>query len=305
MSVLVNVNSMLPDVKPPLGVNSTSAVVCGSNEPGTVTEIDTPITITLTGIAGNPLVVELVTLPEAVRGAISNFDPDVPNSSATFLYTPAAGFAGTSTFEYLVRDAVTGALSNTATVTVNIPNMEKSLVSGPEEIGRRLPVSTQYVFQIIYSGPAAFVTDTLPSHWEVTAIKVNGAEDPNAISFPSNNKKPTKSAVKIEWTIPEETSAVLTVEYETRMINVKKGEFHPGSCGPFLINPGATAFAIDENGEIILEEVIDPETGLPILVPVILFISNSLEVEAVDGTADGGQPCSGKNNKNESSNKNK
>ncbi len=51
---------------------------------------------------------------------------------------------------------------------------------------------------------------------------------------------------------------------------------------------GATAFEVNDDGSLVLEEVRDPDTGEVTLVPVVIVgPSNSLEVEAVEGA----KPC--------------
>ncbi len=64
--------------------------------------------------------------------------------------------------------------------------------------------------------------------------------------------------------------------------------FKPTSCGPLPINNGATAFEVDENGDLVLVEVVDPDTGEVTLEPVVIVgPSNSLGVEAIAGE----KPC--------------
>ena len=73
--------------------------------------------------------------------------------------------------------------------------------------------------------------------------------------------------------------------------NNKKEEppvFKPTSCGPLPINDGAIAFEVDENGELVLVEVVDPDTGEVTLQRIVVVgPSNSLVVEAVAGA----KPC--------------
>ncbi len=106
----------------------------------------------------------------------------------------------------------------------------------------------------------------------------------------SKTGKSGKSANRIEWNVPA-GSNTLTVTIQT-VESPGKGHkatvFKPTSCGPLPINDGATAFEVDENGDLVLVEVVDPETGEVTLEPVVIVgPSNSLEVEAVEGT----KPC--------------
>ena len=167
------------------------------------------------------------------------------------------------------------------------PAIEKELLEGPDEIGIYLPLTTGYVYTIEYTGPAALVKDTVPAEFEVLSLVPS---DGDAIDFQKG--KGGKSATKIEWDVPAGTNT-LTVEIQT-VASSGKGHkdptivFKPTSCGPLPINDGATAFEVDENGDLVLVEVTDPDTGEVTLQPVVIVgPSNSLEVEAVEGA----KPC--------------
>jgi len=167
------------------------------------------------------------------------------------------------------------------------PEIEKTLVGGPEEIGISLPIATVYQYTIVYTGFAALVTDTVPAEFEVLSLE---ATDGTAVDFKPGKGNKSQSSTKIEWQAPAGTST-LTVEIQT-VESPGKGHkltvFKPTSCGPLPINDGATAFEVDENGNLVLVEVTDPDTGEITLEPVVIVgPSNSLEVEAVEGA----KPC--------------
>ena len=163
--------------------------------------------------------------------------------------------------------------------------IEKEKIEGPDQVGIALPGTTTYVFEIDYSGPAAQIQDAVPAEFAVTSIQATGGTP--SLSTKGNAEK---SATHITWDVPA-GSNTLTVTIETRESpgrrNNNKDEppvFKPTSCGPLPINNGATAFEVDENGNLVLVEVVDPETGEVTLEPVVIIgPSNSLEVEAIAG----------------------
>ena len=164
------------------------------------------------------------------------------------------------------------------------PEIEKRLVSGPEEIGIYLPGATLYQYTIEYTGPAALVKDTVPAEFEVILLV---ATDGTANDFKPGKGAKSQSSTKIEWLVPAGTST-LTVDIQTvvRSWHGKKTPdvFKPTSCGSLPINDGATAFEVDEDGELVLVEVTDSDTGEVTLEPVVIVgPSNSLAVEAVEG----------------------
>jgi hypothetical protein len=166
--------------------------------------------------------------------------------------------------------------------------IEKTLVSGPEEIGIYLPAFTVYVFEIAYSGPAAKVIDTVPAEFEIISVVPSAG---TAVSF-RTGQGGTKGASRIEWDAPA-GSNTLTVTIWT-VASPGKGHkdpvlvFKPTSCGPLPLNDGATAFEVDEFGNLVLVEVVDPDTGEITLEPVVIVgPSNPLVVEAVAGD----KPC--------------
>jgi len=167
------------------------------------------------------------------------------------------------------------------------PEIEKRLVSGPVEIGIYLPDETLYTFEISYTGPEALVVDTVPAEFEVLMVTTG---DGTATFFETGKGK-GKSSTKIVWDAPA-GSSTLTVDIQTVKSpgHGKKTPdvFKPTSCGPLPINDGATAFEVDEDGELVLVEVTDPDTGQITLQRVVIVgPSNSLEVEAVEGA----KPC--------------
>ena len=135
---------------------------------------------------------------------------------------------------------------------------------------------------------AAKVIDTVPAEFECLELAASAGT-----ATCSKKGKSNKAANRIEWDVPA-GSSTLTVVIQTVASpgkgHAKKDQtvFKPTSCGPLPINDGATAFEVDENGELVLVEVVDPVTGEVTLERVnIGGPSISLEVEAVDGT----KPC--------------
>jgi len=176
------------------------------------------------------------------------------------------------------------------TETEHIPQIDKTLTEGPVEIGIYLPQPTIYKYEIaITSVQEVLVKDTVPAEFEVLSLE---ATDGTADSFKPGKGLKSQSSTKIEWLVPAGINT-LTVEIQT-VESPGKGHknpavvFKPTSCGPLSINDGATAFEVDENGELVLVEVTDPDTGEITLHPVVILgPSNSLEVEAVEGA----KPC--------------
>jgi len=164
--------------------------------------------------------------------------------------------------------------------------IDKVLLVGPDEIGIYQLAATEYQFEITYFGPEAQVDDTVPAEFEVTGLAATNGE---AVFFLKG--KSGKSATRIEWAVPAGENT-LTVTMQTRPSpgkGHKEGTvFKPTSCGLLPLNDGATAFEVDENGDLVLVEVVDPDTGeITLQRVVIVGPSNSLAVEAVEGT----KPC--------------
>jgi hypothetical protein len=107
-TVTVTVNAA---ALPPVANNDTAAVVSGVATPINVLANDTAPSSTI-----NPATVTVLTQP--LNGTA------VANATGIITYTSAAGFVGTNTFTYTVKDNL-GATSNvaTVTVTVNAPNV--------------------------------------------------------------------------------------------------------------------------------------------------------------------------------------
>ena len=173
-----------------------------------------------------------------------------------------------------------------ATFEFGVVSIEKEQLEGPAEIGISLPQSTQYVFEIDYSGPAALIIDTVPAEFTV----LNVATTDGTATFTESGKSKTQSSTKIEWNVPAGFNT-LTVEIQTVESpggGHKLTVFKPTSCGPLPINDGATAFEVDINGDQVLVPYTDPITLKVTLHPVVIVgPSNSLVVEAVDGA----KPC--------------
>jgi len=158
--------------------------------------------------------------------------------------------------------------------------IEKNLLEGPKEIGIYLLDTTEYVYEILYSGPAALVIDFVPAEFDITSLEPSAGSSADSARV---SKGKGDSAEKIEWKVPD-GSSTLTVTIETvesksqgKVAGKKQDVFKPTSCGPLPINDGATPFEVDEDGKLAL----DPDTGLPI---PLTDPSNSLGVEAIEGT---------------------
>lgn len=213
-----------------------------------------------------------------------------------YTFTPVVG---TNTLMFAVRNwDNTGAPNNPtgllykAVIEYALPEIEKELLEGPEEIGIYLPEATKYIFEIAYSNPdpttPVRIIDTVPAEFEILSVVPS---DGTAIFFDTSRGR-GNSANRIEWDLPAGTSsATLTVEIQT-VESPGKGHratvFKPTSCGPLPLNDGAIAYEVDEDGNLVLVEVVDPDTGAVTLVPVVIVgPSNALEVQAIAGT----KPC--------------
>jgi len=167
-------------------------------------------------------------------------------------------------------------------------SLEKTKLTGPDEIGICLPEATEYVFEIAYSGPDALILDSVPAEFEVKSV----VADPDvgfATFFAAGKGPKSKSATIIAWWVPAPGSATLTVTVETRESpggGHKIDTFKPTSCGTLTLNDGATAYEADESGNAEL----DPDTGE--MIPIEdLDPTEPLEVEAVCGA----KPCAPEN----------
>lgn len=175
-------------------------------------------------------------------------------------------------------------------VVYRAATIEKELLEGPPEIGIYLPEPTLYMFEITYinyCGSAARIIDTVPAEFEIIDLF---ASDGEATFFDTSRGK-GNSANRIVWDAPD-GSSTLKVWIQT-VASPGKGHkegivFKPTSCGPLPINDGATAYEVDENGDLVLVEVVDPVTGEVTFEPVVIVgPSNALVVEAVAGA----KPC--------------
>ena len=179
----------------------------------------------------------------------------------------------------MIHDVEAGARADSLRVPSKPPG-PAGASAHPDQVGIALPGATTYVFEIDYTGPAAQIQDAVPAEFDVTFIQATGG---TATSSTKGNSG--KSATQITWDVPE-GSSTLTVQIQTRESpgkrNNKKDEppvFKPTSCGPLPINNGATAFEVDENGDLVLVEGPPDPEGLPTVVPVVIVgPSNSLGV---------------------------
>jgi hypothetical protein len=89
-----------------------------ANDQTVLTNGDTPVDITLTGHDNqdpiSALTFYIASLP--IHGSLSDTAGD---GISTLKYVPSDGFTGTDSFTFMIRDSA-GAISNTATVTINI-----------------------------------------------------------------------------------------------------------------------------------------------------------------------------------------
>jgi len=209
----------------------------------------------------------------------------VNKQSGPFDITSDVQLGANHLFVYQADTGGPAGIQYSATITYECETgIEKTLVEGPEEIGIYSPGPTPYQYTIVYTGPAALVKDTVPAEFEVISLV---ATDGTADDFKPGKGPKSQSSTKIEWLVPAGTNT-LTVDIQTVKSpgHGKKTPdvFKPTSCGPLPINDGATAFEVDENGDLVLVEVTDPTTGDVTLEPVVIVgPSNSLEVEAVAG----------------------
>lgn len=122
-------NTFAYTVDDSLGSTSNAATV-------TIT-VNPPVVVNLPPVAGNDTISTPSNAPVTINVIANDTDANglnlaslaiasvplngiaVVNADGTITYTPAAGFAGIGTFTYTIRDTL-GALSNTATVTVNV-----------------------------------------------------------------------------------------------------------------------------------------------------------------------------------------
>ena len=135
--------------------------------------------------------------------------------------------------------------------------------------------TTRCAFFISYSGDTAIVEDTVPAEWEVMSIE--GDVD---CTFVSAGKKVYKSATKITCTETDEMLILVTVQTRespaTKDKANKVSKFKPTSCGDLVLNDGAVAYASEDDAKILVED----DDGN--LVPIVIFVSNQLILDAVN-----------------------
>jgi hypothetical protein len=172
-------------------------------------------------------------------------------------------------------------------------SLVKILLEGPDPVGIALSIPTTYVFQLSYSSPdpprPVRIRDTVPAEFEVVDVHATAGE---AHFFETRHGggggKP--SATRVEWDLAsDEPAGTLMIEART-VRSPGRGHrepvYKPTSCGPVLLNDGATAYELDPlTGRIVDVEVTDPVTGEVAWEPsIVLGPSNSLEIEAVEGS---------------------
>ncbi len=186
---------------------------------------------------------------------------------------------------------------------VDLPDGEPDLVV---QVGS--DVSTAADFTITYvpeeGAPPVVILDTVPAEWDVTAIDGDSAgelpivcgdsieglgDDDVLVSRGGKFGKNCRSATNLAWEPDDEAGGDILVDVTTR-VNPGKGHakhdvaiYSPTSCGPLALNDGATAFEIDEEGNLVLIEV---EEG--VFEPVIIAQSDPLILVGVaDVNGDG------------------
>ncbi len=136
----------------------------------------------------------------------------------------------------------------------------------------KLTVSQTCHFQIVYSGPEAVITDTVPAEWEVVSDIMDNIDNKQCTS---TVKKPGKSATKIDCGAQTDITIMVWLETRESPDTKKNGsphdekdpKFKPTSCDRlFVVNDGAVATAT---------ELFEGE-------PVFVVTSNDLTINAED-----------------------
>ncbi len=195
---------------------------------------------------------------------------------------------------------------------VDLPDGEPDLVV---QVGST--DSTFADFTITYvpeeGAPPVLILDTVPAEWDVIAIDEDNAAgelpiacgdsaddvgDENVdVSRGGKLNKSCRSATHLAWVPDDEAGGDIVVDVETR-VNPGRGHkkktgadiFSPTSCGPLALNDGATAFEIDEEGDLVLRQdgVPGGDTEGNNLQPVVIAQSDPLILVAVaDENGDG------------------
>jgi len=129
------------------------------------------------------------------------------------------------------------------------------------------------VFSIQYFGSLAIIEDTVPAEWEVLFAQ------PFKGNCTFDTKNNGKSATKITCDETNELAVLFIVQTRESPGNKnpnKDDKWKPTSCGPLPLNDGAVAYASFQ-GEKMLEEV-----GPGIFEPIVIDVSNTITLEAVD-----------------------
>jgi hypothetical protein len=187
-------------------------------------------TCTLSGVLGQPgSLLEVRTVAEGALQLIDRSDPDNP--------IIICSVPGTTVIDSASRPE---------------KSLAKELTGGPLEVEICLPEPTPYSFRITYSGPEAVVTDVVPAEIEMVPTLATACTASAGMVVVEKSGGP-KSSTKITWTVPAgEETLDCTLETGGSPGGCKGGRGHrPTSCGPLVLNEGATATGTE----------IDPKTG--------------------------------------------
>ncbi|MDX1383735.1 MAG: FG-GAP repeat protein, partial [Thermoanaerobaculia bacterium] len=180
-------------------------------------------------------------------------------------------------------------------------SLDKELTQGPDvdtdgeidlvvEVGQTVATEIELTISWVPDplGPDALILDAVPAEWQVVGLNGLGSADSciagsdgnggEASAAPANGKcNQEKAATKIEWT--PATAGDLIVSLESRSgKGGAKALFSPTSCGALVVNDGAVAVTLDDEGNVIYDGG-DPVVLLGPTDPVVL-----VAVADVDGS---------------------
>jgi hypothetical protein len=224
---------------------------------------------------------------EAAAAAATNLPMPIYQSTRYFLevFPSARVFIGE-------KYPITLAIESKETVPPTMARFRKTITRGPDQAEIALPEPTQFTFALRYTNPGQStpvrILDTVPAEFEILRLEATAGTAEYFVPGKGKN-----GASKIVWDLSvDEKEGTLSVEIQTvRSPGRHNGEviYKPTSCGALRLNDGAIAYEVDPgSGEIVKEEMTDPDTGLVVSEPVVVLgPTNALEVRAVAGN----QPC--------------
>jgi hypothetical protein len=224
------------------------------------------------------------TVPEGTQWQYVAPDPPEALPTATCTLTGEFGQPGSRLDVRTVADGLLQLINPDGSVLCSVPgttvidtasrpekSLVKELVEGPLEVGICLLEATVFEILITYTGPDAVVVDHIPA--EFTVVECNAS----AGVYRLKRGRGRNPATRITWTEMGAGTNTLecTIETAGSPGGCSSGEgFRPTSCGPLIINEGATATGTE----------IDPKTGLE---EPFTLETGPLSIEAVAGE----QPC--------------